>query len=246
MNLPQFKGYFYSEGRKGDRVKSQYCVFTLTRFITSITMLQQHFSFDEHVTGVQGAIAALSRSHSHILPERSGINMRVGDRLSSINVAFAIDGNELRSVSWQDIGICPWEANEFVYPSRRIFADANSHFIAWVLNIVRLGVGDIDPPLVVKGDSARAPKLGPGGRVITFLVEDLNPAVAAISNKYSTIRINGDGVQGTEFSGSVASFAPAHEKFATAVEFHHPVVAVGVVAVRDEYVAVSGDSYITW
>ena len=39
-----------------------------------------------------------SGSHSHILPERSVINMRVGDGFSSENVAFAIDGDELRSV----------------------------------------------------------------------------------------------------------------------------------------------------
>ncbi len=39
-----------------------------------------------------------SGSHSHVLPERSVIKMRVGDGLSSVNVAFAIDGDELRSV----------------------------------------------------------------------------------------------------------------------------------------------------
>lgn len=135
-----------------------------------------------------------SGSHSHVLPERSVIKMRVGDGLSSENVAFAIDGDELRSVPRKDVGIRPREANELLHPTRLDFANANAHFIPWVLYVVRLGVRDVDPSLVVKGDSARAPKLGPGGRVVSLLVEDLDPAVAAISHEHSAVRMKGDGV----------------------------------------------------
>ena len=120
--------------------------------------------------------------------------MRVGHRLSSEKVAFAINGDELRAVPRQDVGVCPREANEFLHPTRLDFANANAHFIPWVLNIVRLGVRDVDPSLVVKGDSARAPKLRPGGRVVSLLVEDLDPAVAAIPHEYPAVRMKGDGV----------------------------------------------------
>ena len=102
-----------------------------------------------------------SRPNPHVLPERSVINMRVGDGLSSVYVAFAIDGDELRSIPRKDVGICPWEANELLHPSCLRFTNANSHFIPWVLYVVRLRVCDVDPPVVVKGDSARAPELGP-------------------------------------------------------------------------------------
>ena len=120
--------------------------------------------------------------------------MRVGHRLSSEKVSFAINGDELRSVPRQDVGVCPREANEFLHPTRLDFTNANAHFIPGVLYVVRLGVRDVDPSLVVKGDAARASKLGPGGRVVSLLVEDLDPTVAAISHEHSAVRMKGDGM----------------------------------------------------
>lgn len=201
---------------------------------------------DQHKVWLKQSLRPLfSGSHSHVLPERSGINMRIGDGLSSIDVAFAIDGDELRAVPRKDVRICPREANELLHPTRLIFANANSHLIPRILYVVRFGVCDVDSSEVVKGDSARAPELGPGGRVVALLVEDLDAAVAAISHEYAAVGINGDGVQGAELSGSVASLSPGHEELAAAVVFHHPVVAVFIVAVRDEHVAVGRDRHIT-
>ncbi len=96
-----------------------------------------------HFSGSGGnpiILSGPSRPNPHVLPERSVINMRVGDGLSSVYVAFAIDGDELRSIPRKDVGICPWEANELLHPSCLRFTNANSHFIPWVLYVVRLRV----------------------------------------------------------------------------------------------------------
>ena len=168
------------------------------------------------------------------------------DGFPSVKVALAINGDELRSVPRQDVRVRPWEANELLHPSRLGFADTNSHFKSWILHVVRLRVRYIDPPPIVKGNSARAPKLGPGGGVVALLIEDLNPAVAAISYKHATIWINSDGVQGAELSWGVACLYPRHEQLAAAVVLHDSVVSVRVVPIRYEHVTIGGDCHITW
>ena len=58
-----------------------------------------------------------SGPHPHVLPERSGIAVGVGHGLSSVQVAFVIDGDELRSVPRKNVGIGPREANELLAAS---------------------------------------------------------------------------------------------------------------------------------
>lgn len=50
--------------------------------------------------------------------------MRVGNRLPSVEIVFAVDSDKLRAVARQGIGVCPGETNELFNPSRFVFADA--------------------------------------------------------------------------------------------------------------------------
>ena len=111
--------------------------------------------------------------------------------------------------------------------------------------VIRLGVRDIDVPFSVKGDSARASELGPGGRVVAFLVENLNSTIASISDEHSTIWIDSYGVQGTELSRAVASLSPGHKELASAAVLRNSVVSVRAMAVCYKHVAVRRDCHIT-
>ena len=105
-------------------------------------------------------------------------------------------------------------------------------------HVVGFGVCHVDLPVIVEGDSAGAPELGPGGHVISLLVEDLDAAVAPISHEDPPARVDIDGVERTELAWSVPGLSPGHNELPAAVVLYHTVVADVVVAVRDEDVPV--------
>src|SRR5215831_10685668 len=104
-----------------------------------------------------------SRPHAHVLRELPR------PRLPRVDVSGAVRGSELGAGPSLVARVAPRVEDELVDPSGRGLADADTHLPARVLDIVGLGVRDVDPVLLVERDAARLAELRPGRNEVAVL-----------------------------------------------------------------------------
>ena len=80
--------------------------------------------------------------------------------------------------------------------------------------------------------------------MLAILGEDLDPAVAAIADEQTALRIHRQRVRVPKLAMITANGTPLHEEIAVLVELDDAIVAGRVVAVRDEDVAIGRDQHI--
>src|SRR6266566_3486915 len=164
----------------------------------------------------------------------------VRPRLAGENVAELVHRYELRPASRLRVGIAALIQNEGVHESRSRISDPDALLPARIVDAVRFRVGHIDLVLVVEGDPAWRAELRPCREMLALLVEELDAIVAAVGHEYAASRIDGDAVQRVELAGRVSGLPPRLDELSVLRELHHAVVAVRLVAVRNENVAIGG------
>src|SRR6185369_3160759 len=188
--------------------------------------------FWSSAASANSASPLLSRSHPDVLlePLRRGF--------AAVDVAVAVDRHEFGAVASGLPRVSPGKQNERVNPARLAVADADPLLPSGILNVIGLGIGDVDLILAVEGNPARLAELGPRrGERLAVLIEDLNAVVAAIADEHTSARIDRDGVNRMEFAGCPAGLAPRGHEFSRARELHDAIVAGFTVSVGDEHVA---------
>src|SRR5262249_23974595 len=134
--------------------------------------------------------------------------------------------------------VSPGKQNERVNPARLGIANADPLFPPWILDVIGLGIGDVDMILAVEGNPARLAELRARRRErLAVLIEDLNAVVAAIADEHTATRIDRDGVNRMEFAGRPAGLPPRGHEVSRARELHDAIVSGLTVSVGDEDVA---------
>ena len=81
---------------------------------------------------------------------------------------------------------------------------------------------------------------------LPLLIEDLDPVVPAVADENSSPRVDSDGVESMELARRPTGFAPRLDELSVLRKLHDAVVAVVVVPVGDEDVAVRRHGDVAW
>src|SRR5436190_8452830 len=158
-----------------------------------------------------------------------------------INRALRIDAEKFRAGACRNLDV----GNEGLDPAGLEVPDANAPLPARIPVRVGHAVGNVDVPFVVDGDRAWLAELGPAGDEVPFLVEHLDPLIAAVGDVETSFAIDRDVVRIVEPQriGALGpeAAAPRLHELPIFREPHQPVVAaarpIHVLAVRAGLVA---------
>src|SRR5688500_2500452 len=121
-------------------------------------------------------------------------------RFAAVQVALAVDRDELRAGSRRLARVSPRILDERRYPPTPGIADPDAHLPARILHIVGFRVGDVNLIPRVEEDAARPPELRPLREELPFLVEELDPVVRAIAHEDAAARVHRNGVERAELA----------------------------------------------
>src|SRR6266699_2210878 len=103
---------------------------------------------------------------------------------------------------------------------------------------IRLRIGHIDVVFLIDVDAAGAAELLPLIEEAAVLIEDLDSAVPAVGHKDPSSGIHRDAVRCDELAGAGTVLTPGLDEFPVFGEFPNAPVALGIMSVADENIAV--------
>src|SRR5579862_954197 len=122
--------------------------------------------------------------------------------------------------------------------------DATDSDSLWPLGSSRVSiVGNVDHPLLVEKNVARAAELWPLFKELSVLIEDLYAVVHTVGHEDSASRVQGNGMRFAKFAWASPFFPPSEEEFAVRRKFHNPIITILAMPVRDENVAIRSDHH---
>src|SRR5437016_8678577 len=106
---------------------------------------------------------------------------------------------------------------------------------------VGLMVGDVECVIRVDKHAARPAELFPLFEEFSILIEDLDPIVAAVTNKQTAARIHSQVVRRIEVTRRGTLLPPGLDELAILREIHDTGVGISSMSVGDEDIAVRRD-----
>src|SRR5438309_3938201 len=116
--------------------------------------------------------------------------------------------------------------------------DVDASLESRILLGIRLRIGHVDVVFLIDVDAAGAAELLPLIEEAAVLIEDLDSAVPAVAHKDPSSGIHRDAVGCDELARAGTVFTPRLDKFPVFGEFHNAPVALGIMSVADENIAV--------
>src|SRR5258708_755247 len=123
--------------------------------------------------------APLSSAHRRRLPDLDVFSQHARPGLSGEHVAEFVDRTELRPATGSRARVAALIQYEVLHPTVQRVPDPDPLLKAWIFDIVRLRVENVDQVFIIdrERDPARHPELVPPGQIRPILIEDLNPGI---------------------------------------------------------------------